>query len=111
MLNQEPSPEEPGLESLLAGFTPKENAIDREQLMFLAGYEAAKRELEKVSTRTLSANRRWKFLTFVSSAAAAGLAIFLLPTFPTSATANRGAKSASSTAIDTERVKATKIES
>ncbi len=94
MLNQEPlpeepSPEEPAIESLLAGFTPKENAIDRERLMFLAGYQAGKQELEKLSVDTRKANRRWKFLTFVSTAAAASLAMLWLPSLSPSAVTDR----------------------
>lgn len=94
MLNQEPlpeepSPEEPAIESLLAGFAPKENAIDRERLMFLAGYQAGKQELEKLTVDTRKANRRWKFLTFVSTAAAASLAMLWLPSLSSSVVTDR----------------------
>lgn len=111
MLNQEPSPEQPAIESLLAGFSPKENAIDRERLMFLAGYEAAKQEYEKASTHARWANRRWKLLTFVSSAAAACLAILLVRPFPISATADRSVDQPSSAAPDAEPAEEPKNES
>jgi hypothetical protein len=116
MLNQEPlpgepSPEEPAIESLLAGFSPKENAIDRERLMFLAGYEAAKKELERVAVNTVSANRRWKFLAFASSVAAAGLTMLWLPSFSSFATANRNVHSSASPAIDAGPIETSPVES
>lgn len=80
MLNENPNPEDHGpedhgIESLLAGFAPQANAIDRERMMFLAGYRAAKEELASVAPRVGS--RLWPAIAFASAATAIGMGVLL----------------------------------
>jgi hypothetical protein len=76
MLENHELPQDDRLSQLLGNFSPEPATIDRDQLMFLAGRQAAESEAAGLATANKLRVRLWTGWTVLATAAAILLAVF-----------------------------------